>query len=133
MQVKTLHRRSQVILMILILSPYLFLKNLIFRHEFVHEFMSEFMHEFVDEFFANFVYEFKYEICTNSCEFFARKIGYVTNGLYCFNFYSRGESWLPPPPAPSLCLVIRQRWWLESEELFHIHMHQGYDEPMTTK
>ena len=40
----------------------------------------------MDEFFANFVYEFKYEIRTNShnsYEFFKRKIGYVTNGLYC--------------------------------------------------
>ena len=44
--------------------------------------MREFAHEFVDEFFANFVHEFKYEIRTNSYEFFARKIGYVTNGLY---------------------------------------------------
>ena len=43
--------------------------------------MSEFEHEFVDEFFANFVREFKYEIRTNSYQFFARKIGYVTNGL----------------------------------------------------
>ena len=69
--------------MILILSPYLFLKNIIFRHGFVHEFMREFAHEFVHEFFANFVHEFKYEIRTNSNEFFARKIGYVTNGLWC--------------------------------------------------
>ena len=57
--------------MILILSPYLFLTNVIFAHE------------FVDEFFVNFVHEFKCEIRTNSYEFFARKIGYVTNGLYC--------------------------------------------------
>ena len=79
--------------MILILSPYLFLKNIIFRHEFVHEFMREFEHEFVDEFFANFVhgilvrnsYEFA-RIRMNSYEFFAQKIGYVTNGLYR-NFY----------------------------------------------
>ena len=49
--------------------PYLFLKNVIFRHEFVHEFMREFAHEFVDEFFANFVHEFKYEIRANSHEF----------------------------------------------------------------
>ena len=49
----------------------------------MHEFMREFAHEFVDEFFANFVHEFKYEIRTNSYELFARKIGYVTNGLYC--------------------------------------------------
>ena len=44
------------------------------------------MQEFVDEFFTNFVHEFKYEIlriCANSYEFFARKIGYVMNGLYC--------------------------------------------------
>ena len=41
------------------------------------------MREFEDEYFANFVHEFKYEIRTNSYEFFARKIGYVTNGLYC--------------------------------------------------
>ena len=51
--------------MILILFPYLFLKNVIFRHEFVHEFMREFAHKFVDEFFANFVHEFKYEIRMN--------------------------------------------------------------------
>ena len=74
--------RSQVILMIMILSPYLSLKNVIFRHEFVHESMREFAHEFVDEFFANFAHEFKYEIRANSYEFFARKIGYVTNSLY---------------------------------------------------
>ena len=36
----------------------------------------------MDEFFANFVCEFWYEIRTNSYEFFPRKIGYVTNGLY---------------------------------------------------
>ena len=47
----------------------------------MHEFMREFAHEFVDEFFANFVHEFKYEI-RNLYELFARKIGYVTNGLY---------------------------------------------------
>ena len=41
------------------------------------------MREFADEFFADFVHEFKYEIRTNSYEFFALKIGYVTNGLYC--------------------------------------------------
>ena len=57
--------------MILILFPYHFLKNVIF------------MREFVQEFLANFVHEFKYEIRTNSYEFFARKIGYITNGLYC--------------------------------------------------
>ena len=53
--------------MILILSPYLFLRIVLFRYEFVHE--------FVDEFFANFVHEFKYEIRTNSnsCEFFCTK------------------------------------------------------------
>ena len=49
----------------------------------MHEFVQRFAHEFVDEFFTNFVHEFKYEIHTNSYEFFARKIGYVTNGLYC--------------------------------------------------
>ena len=52
--------------------PYPFLKNVIFRHEFVHK--------FVDKFFMNFVHELKYEIRTNSCnsyEFFSRKIGYV--------------------------------------------------------
>ena len=36
----------------------------------------------MDKCFANFVHEFKYEIA-NSYEFFARKIDYVTNGLYC--------------------------------------------------
>ena len=51
--------------------------------EVVMEFMREFAHKFVDEFFANFVHEFKYEIRTNSYEFLVRKIGYVTNGLYC--------------------------------------------------
>ena len=30
-----------------------------------------------------FAHEFVYEIRTNSYEFLARKIGYVTNGLYC--------------------------------------------------
>ena len=50
--------------MILILSPYLFLRNVLFRHE------------FVDEFFANFVHEFKYEIRTNShvCIFLHEKL-----------------------------------------------------------
>ena len=42
--------------------------------------MHKFMCEFAD---ANLVHEFKYEIRMNSYEFFARKIGYVTNGLYC--------------------------------------------------
>ena len=51
--------------------------------EFAHEFVDEFFANFVHEFFANFVHEFKYEIRTNSYELFARKIGYVTNGLYC--------------------------------------------------
>ena len=45
--------------------------------------MCEFACEFVKEFFTNFVHEFKYEIHTNSYEFFARKISYVTNGLCC--------------------------------------------------
>ena len=44
--------------------------------------MCEFVPEFVKEFFTNFVDEFKYEIRTNSYEFFASKIDYVTNGLY---------------------------------------------------
>ena len=75
MQIKLYTGRSQVILMILILFPISFSLNVIVRHEFVRE--------FVDEFFTNFMHEFKYEIRTNSYEFFARKIGYVTNGLYC--------------------------------------------------
>ena len=58
MQIKLYTGKSRVILMILILSPYLFLKNVIFRHGFMHKFA----HEFVDEFFVNFVHEFKYEI-----------------------------------------------------------------------
>ena len=62
MQIKLYTGRSQVILMILILSLYLFLKNILFRHGLVEEFVDE----FVDEFFANFVHEFKYEIRTNS-------------------------------------------------------------------
>ena len=48
--------------------------------------MSEFALEFVKKCFTNFVDEFKYEIRTNSRELvliFARKIDYVTNGLYC--------------------------------------------------
>ena len=62
--------------------PHIFsLKNVIFRHEF----MREFAHEFVDEFFTNFVYEIR----TKSYEIFARKIGYVTNGLYCILKMSR--------------------------------------------
>ena len=65
MQIKLYTGKSQVILMILILSSYLFLKNVIFRHGFVHKFMREFAQEFVDEFFANFVHEFKYEIRMN--------------------------------------------------------------------
>ena len=39
----------------------------------------------MDEFLANFMHKFKYEIHTNLYEFFARKIGYVTNGLYCIS------------------------------------------------
>ena len=66
--------------MILILSPYPFFKNVIFAHKF----MCEFVCEFVKEVFMNFVNEFKYEIRTNSYEFFARKIGYVMNGLYIY-------------------------------------------------
>ena len=54
MQIKLYTGKSLVILMILILSPYLFLKNVILKHE------------FVDEFFANFVHEFRYKIRTNS-------------------------------------------------------------------
>ena len=41
-------------------------------------------------FFMNFVHKFKYEIVwirTNSYEFFAWKIGYVTNGLYCKSWW----------------------------------------------
>ena len=52
----------------------------------MHELMRQFAHEFVDEFFANFVHELSTKfvrIRTNSYEIFARKIGYVTNGLYC--------------------------------------------------
>ena len=52
-------------------SPYPFLKNAIFAHEFMHEFMCQFARKFVKEFFMNFVHEFKYEIRTNSYEFFA--------------------------------------------------------------
>ena len=70
-------------------SPYPFLKNVILRHEFVHEFMREFARKFVDEFFTNFVHEFKYEIRTNLYEFFARKIGYVTNGLQCTSHFCK--------------------------------------------
>ena len=89
MQIKLHTGKSQVILMILIPSPYLFLKNVIFRHGFVHEFMVKFVHKFVDEFFVTFVHEFKYEIRANSYEFFAQKIGYVMNGLYCINASSQ--------------------------------------------
>ena len=67
--------------MILILSPYLFLKNVIFRHEFVHEFMRDFAHEFVDEFFANFVHEVKYEIRTNSREFARIRMNFLHQKL----------------------------------------------------
>ena len=48
MQIKLYTGKSEVIiiLMILILSPYLFLKNVIFRHGFVHEFFANFVHDF---------------------------------------------------------------------------------------
>ena len=68
---KTLHRKIYNINDTDIFSSYPFFKNIIFAYE------------FVKKFFMNFVHEFKYEIRTNSCEFFALKIGYVTNGLYC--------------------------------------------------
>ena len=55
--------------MILILSPYLFLRNVLFRHE------------FVDEFFANFVHEFKYEIRTNSHEFVRIRMDFLHEKL----------------------------------------------------
>ena len=61
MQIKLYTGRSQVILMILILSPYPFLNNVIFRHELVHEFVRE------------LVDEFKYEIRTNLYEFLCTK------------------------------------------------------------
>ena len=81
---KNLHTRGSIVLMILIcFSPYPFFKNVIFVHEFVHKFMCEFVCKFVKEFFTNFVHEFKYEICMSSYEFSARKICFVTNGLYC--------------------------------------------------
>ena len=43
----------------------------------------EFICEFLKEFFTNFMHECKCEIRTNSYEFFAQKIDYVTNDLYC--------------------------------------------------
>ena len=63
--------------MILILSPYLFLRNVLFRHEF----MREFAHEFVDEFFANFVHEFKYEIRTNLGKFVRIRMNFLHEKL----------------------------------------------------
>ena len=66
---KTLHWKISGIINDTDKFPYFFLRNVLFRHEFVHKFIREFVHEFVDEFFANFVHEFKYEIRTNSCEF----------------------------------------------------------------
>ena len=81
---KTLHRKIYNINDADTFSSYPFFTNVIFVHEFMHKFMKEF--------FTNFMYEFKYEICTNSREFiqihmsfFALKIGYVMNGLYCNN------------------------------------------------
>ena len=79
---KTLHRKIYNINDTDTFPPYSFFKNVIFAYEFVYELMCEFAREFVKEFFTNFVHEFKYEIRTNSYEFFARKNGYVTNGLF---------------------------------------------------
>ena len=48
MQMELYTGRSQVILMILIpFSPYPFLKDIIFRHEFVHEFFMNLSMKFV--------------------------------------------------------------------------------------
>ena len=66
MQIKLHTGKSQVILMILILSPYLFLKNVTFRHG------------FVDEFFANFVHEFKVR---NSYEFARIRVNFLHEKL----------------------------------------------------
>ena len=68
--------------MILILSLYLFLRNVLFRHKFVHEFMRKFVHEFmrefahqfVHEFFANFVHESKYEFARIRMNFLHEKL-----------------------------------------------------------
>ena len=79
MQIKPYTGRSIILMILILFSLYPFFKHVIFVHEFVHEFMCE----FVKEFFTNFVHEFMYEIRTNSSEFFASKIGYVMNGLYC--------------------------------------------------
>ena len=54
---KTLHSKISGIINDTDTSPYLFLRDVLFRHE------------FVDEFFTNFVHEFKYEIRMNSREF----------------------------------------------------------------
>ena len=73
MQIKPYTGRSIILMILILLSPYPFCKYVIF------------VHEFVKEFFTNVVHECKYEIHTNSYEFFAQKIGYVMNGLYCIN------------------------------------------------
>ena len=79
-----------MMLMILILFPqYPFFRNVIFAHEFVqeffflYEFKCKFSRKFVKVFFTNFVHEFMHEIRVILYEFFGRKIGHVTNGLYC--------------------------------------------------
>ena len=79
---KTSHRKIYDINDTGTFPPYPFFKNVIFAHKLVHEFMCEFAREFVKDFFMNFVHKFKYKIQTNS-----RKVGYVTNGLYCITLY----------------------------------------------
>ena len=65
---KTLHKKIYNINDTDTFSPHPFFKNVIFTHKSVKEF---------------FMHEFKYEIRTNWYDFFARKIGYVTNGQCC--------------------------------------------------
>ena len=50
----------------------------------MHEFMRKLWTNFSRPLCTNLSTKFA-RIRTNSYEFFARKIGYVTNGLYCIN------------------------------------------------
>ena len=79
---QTLHRKIYNINDTDLFFLYLFFKNVAFAHSFLG---YEFMCEFEKEFFKNFVHKFMYKIHMNLCKFiciFARKICYVTNGLY---------------------------------------------------
>ena len=57
--------------------------NSFFMYEFMCEFVKEFFHEFRAQIYAR-----------NSYEFFARKIGHVTNGLYCILEFTQKKDYI---------------------------------------